>query len=115
MRKAIENIQNKASDEQKLFFAMLASVSVATLLFVIWFAGLQSGLKSGAANKTDTTQNMNAESEIQKERSIKGQSEAGALGALGDSFYDLTQKQKLDDKKYRGGDEIKRQPFKLEI
>ncbi len=115
MKKALERVQNKASDEQKLFFAMLASISVAVLLFVIWFAGLQADIKSVNSNKPGSAQKVNTNSELQDEKEIKGQNEAGVLGALGDSFYSLTQKQGATDSKEQKENEIKRQPFKLEI
>ncbi len=44
MKKLINHIQNNASDEEKLSYALFASGIFAVLSFVIWFTTLQVSL-----------------------------------------------------------------------
>ncbi len=107
MKKALKKLQNKASDEQKLFFASLASGSVALLLFLLWIASLGSVIPQ--KNNAKLEQNLESK---QEKSNAEAKNEAAVLKSLSKNFFDLTEGEKEKAVKQ---EELKRQPFKLEI
>ena len=107
MKKALKKLQNEASDEQKLFYATLASGSVALVLFLLWAASLGQTVRQ--ENSATLEQNMELE---QEKSSAQAKNEAAVLKSLSENFFNLTEGEKKKDTKQ---EEHKRQPFKLEI
>jgi len=107
MKRVVQKIQNEATDEQKMFYALIASASVVVTLVFLWVASFgtsYSSLKNIHSNFAANTYQDTGQEKKQK---------ASAIESLKATFFELRggKKEPLPkDKK-----EFKRQPVEIEI
>jgi len=107
MKKVVQKIQKEATDEQKMFYALIASASVAVTLIFLWVASFgtsYSSLKNIHSNFATGDYQGAGQENKQK---------ASAIESLKTTFFELRggKKQELPKNKK----EFKRQPVEIEI
>ncbi len=90
MKTVLKQIQDNASDEQKLTFALIASVSVAVLMLIMWFSFIDFPKSGGSANANGN--NFIPSGDLNGKKTDQEASVASGISNLKDSFYDLVNK-----------------------
>ncbi len=120
MKRVINQIQQNASDEQKLTFALFASVSTGVLLLMLWIAyfnigGLQKAKSTNNSNNSAVPTQAPATSKTEQKQS-QGASAASGLDKLNTNFYDLIKSKSHKDETQTNKDSVyKVKPLKLNL
>ena len=111
MKKVVKHIRHNATDEQKLFYAFIASASVLATLAFLWIASFGTRFSS-LYDPSANIANKDAEQLEQNTQNSESQ-KASAIDSLKTTFYEL---RNSDSKsKQQNKTDFKRQPVEIQI